>query len=80
MHDGCSEHNLGGKEIADKVRKMGYDKLPIVMPMSLQCSNCQGSFLMNTMVSTCPHCNMVYAVTPCHSHSAESVRAAGINY
>ena len=80
MHDGCSGNILDGKMIADKVRTMGYDKLPIVTPMNLECSNCDNLFLMSTMVSSCPHCNMVYAVTPCHSTSAESVRAAGINY
>jgi hypothetical protein len=80
MHDGCSGSSQSGKEIADKVRLMGYDKVPIVMPLKLDCTNCTSSFIMDTMVAQCPHCNMVYAVTPCHSHSAESVRPAGVNY
>jgi len=27
-----------------------------------------------------PECDMIYGVTPCHSHSSEFVKAAGIKY
>ena len=80
MHDGCSGNILSGKEIADKVRMMGFDRMPVANPLDLKCTHCDGTFKMETMVSQCPQCRMVYAVTPCHSHSAESVMPAGVDY
>ncbi len=80
MHDGCSGSFLNGKQIVDKVRMMGYDSMPIPNPLDIDCVNCTHSFKMQTMVSKCPDCSMVYAVTPCHSHSAQDVQAAGIEY
>lgn len=80
MHNGCSGSSLNGKEIADKVRMMGYDSIPIPDPLKIDCVNCEQSFKMQTMVSKCPDCGMVYAVTPCHAHSAQEVQAAGIEY
>ena len=80
MHEGCSGQFMTGKEIADKVRMMGFDNMPMTVPLNISCENCTKSFKMETMVSRCPHCEMVYAVTPCHSHSADSVLPAGIRY
>lgn len=80
MHDGCSGDFLNGKQIADKVRMMGFDKNPVPSPMELTCENFTRPFKMETMVSQCPTCKMVYAVTPCHAHIPQSVKAAGIEY
>lgn len=80
MHDGCSGHFLSGKQIADKVRMMGFDKDPVPSPLELTCENCTRPFIMKTMISQCTQCKMVYAVTPCHAHMPQSARAAGIDY
>ena len=80
MHDGCSGSFQNGRQIADRVRMMGYDDMPLPNPLEIDCVNCSGSFKMQTMVSHCPACNMVYAVTPCHSHSPEAVMPVGIGY
>ena len=71
---------MDGKQIADKVRMMGYDRIPMATAHDLTCAHCQGDFKMVTMVTQCPHCAMVYAVTPCHAHDAGSVQAAGIDF
>ena len=80
MHDGCSGDFISGKEIADKVRMMGFDRDPVPCPIKLVCENCTKPFIMETLVARCPACKMVYAVTPCHAHIPQSVRAAGIEY
>jgi hypothetical protein len=80
MHDGCSGSFVDGKEIADKVRMMGYHDMLIQTPLDMVCANCNGSFKMETMVSHCPLCDMVYAVTPCHANNPQSVLPAGIGY
>ena len=80
MHDGCAGHFGNGKQIADKVRMMGYAQMAIPVPLDLVCENCDGAFSMDTMVAKCPACNMVYAVTPCHANDAGQVMAAGIDY
>ncbi len=80
MHQGCTGNIENGKQVADKVRMMGFDKQMIPVPLEITCKNCNGAFEMETMVSSCPACNMVYAVTPCHAQSAENVMPAGIGY
>jgi len=80
MHEGCSGSFENGQELADKVRMMGYHDMPIQSPLDMVCVNCAGSFKMKTMVSFCPACSMVYAVTPCHSNSSDAVMPAGIGY
>jgi len=80
MHDGCSGSFLNGKQVADQVRMMGFENMPVAGPLELVCVNCRNSFEMNTMLSRCPACDMVYSVTPCHSDSVESVMPAGIGY
>ena len=39
-----------------------------------------GDFEMSFFETYCPHCDMVYAVTPCHAFDPENVMAAGIGY
>jgi len=80
MHEGCSGQFENGQQVADKVRMMGYDTIPLTVPLNLQCVQCQNKFAMETMVTQCPECRMVYAVTPCHAHSAQHVLPAGIDY
>lgn len=79
MHDGCSGSFENGKEIADKVRMMGFDKQPMPMPLTIVCSNCDKNFEMEEFEGKCT-CGMVYAVTPCHAFDPANVMAAGINY
>lgn len=80
MHNGCSGEHESGKEIVDKIRMMGFNTAPLVDPLDIKCSNCQTQFQMTFMESSCPSCNMVYGVTPCHAHSAEFAKAAGVEY
>ena len=80
MHDGCGGCFDNGKQVADRVRMMGFDRSPVPAALDIVCSHCKGTFKMKTMVSACPACNMVYAVTPCHCIHADHAMAAGIGY
>ncbi|NNK86606.1 MAG: hypothetical protein HKO91_13755 [Desulfobacterales bacterium] len=80
MHDGCSGASESGKQIVDKIRMMGFNNNPIGAVFEINCSHCDTVFMMDKMEAKCPSCQMVYGVTPCHSYSAEFVKAAGINY
>jgi len=80
MHDGCTGPTADGKSVADKVRMMGFNKQPMPMPLELTCGNCENTFSMTFFEASCPECNMVYAVTPCHASDAANVKAAGIGY
>ncbi|MBU1343939.1 MAG: hypothetical protein KKE44_10300 [Proteobacteria bacterium] len=80
MHDGCSAAFTSGKQIVDKIRMMGFHRNPLGIPFEISCTNCEAVFQMAYMESQCPACGMVYGVTPCHSHRAEFVKPAGVNY
>ena len=80
MHDDGSGSFQSGKQIVDKIRTMGFNTSPVGAELKINCTNCDTVFQMATMESKCPSCKMVYGVTPCHSHSAEFVKAAGVNY
>ncbi len=80
MHHDCTGNFENGKQIADKVRMMGFGNRTIPVPLEITCKNCDETFRMETMISSCPACKMVYAVTPCHAQSAENVMPAGIGY
>lgn len=80
MHDGCSGAFESGKQIVDKIRMMGFNKSPVATSLEIDCTNCDAVFQMEYMESQCPSCGMVYGVTPCHSHAAEFVKAAGVKY
>ncbi len=80
MHDGCAGSFENGKQVADKVRMMGFDAQPMPMPLEIKCENCSKTFEMENFEGKCPSCNMVYAVTPCHAFDSENVKAAGISY
>lgn len=79
-HDGCAGSFNNGMEVADKVRMMGFSNQPMIMPLTIKCTNCSESFEMVTFEDKCPHCGMVYAVTPCHAFDPDNVMAAGIDY
>lgn len=80
MHEGCSGSFEDGKQVADKVRMMGFADQPMPMPLDMTCTECSKDFEMETFEAKCPHCNMVYAVTPCHAFDTTNVQAAGIDY
>ena len=80
MHDGCTSAFESGKEIVDKIRMMGFNDSPLTAVLDINCSKCDNVFQMEKMEAMCPSCGMVYGVTPCHSYSAEFVKAAGVNY
>jgi len=79
MHDGCSGSFSNGKAVVDKVRMMGFSDgaLPLALPIDCECGT---SFDMEFFEDKCPSCGMVFAVTPCSSHDASKVKAAGIDY
>ena len=80
MHGGCSGNLESGKDIVDKIRMMGFNNTTLTAAFKINCDNCDTAFQMEKMEAVCPSCGMVYGVTPCHSHSAEFVKAAGVNY
>ena len=80
MHAGCSSNFLNGQQVADKVRMMGFEDMPVAIPLGIVCVNCNKNFVMRTMLARCPNCDMVYSVTPCHSDNSENVKPAGIGY
>lgn len=79
MHDGCSGSFEYGSQVVDKVRMMGFSEgaLPIAFEISCECGK---SFEMETFEAKCPHCGMVYGVTPCSSHDPSKIMPAGIDY
>lgn len=79
-HEGCSGKFENGKEVVDKVRAMGFSKQYLPMPLNIVCKECGKSFEMEKFEEKCPHCKMVYGVTPCHAFDPENVKAAGIDY
>lgn len=79
-HDGCSGSFENGKMVADKVRQMGFDQQMLPMAFDIACENCGKDFEMGYFESHCPHCDMVYAVTPCHAFDPANIMAAGISY
>lgn len=80
MHDGCGGSFESGKDVVNKIRTMGFDEQYMPMPLTIKCVECDKEFEMETFEGKCPHCNMVYGVTPCHAFDAGNVMAAGINY
>ncbi|WP_066500904.1 hypothetical protein [Abyssisolibacter fermentans] len=80
MHEGCSGSFKTGKEVVDKVRMMGFSTQYMPMPLSIECVECKKTFEMHTYEDKCPHCEMVYGVTPCHAFDPDNIKAAGIDY
>ncbi len=80
MHDGCGGSFINGSQVVDKLRMMGFSRHRLPLEVNLVCSGCDQSFVMETLESRCPHCGMVYGVTPCHAHDTKSIQPAGVNY
>jgi Zn finger protein HypA/HybF involved in hydrogenase expression len=80
MHDGCNGSFEDGKQVVDKVRMMGFSMQPMPVPGIFECHNCGEQITMITMEYKCPHCGMVYGVTPCHAFDINNIMAAGIDY
>lgn len=79
MHEGCSGSFDNGKQVVDKIRMMGFDKQYMPVPMQIKCE-CEKEFEMETYESKCPHCGMVFGVTPCHAFDPSNVMPAGKDY
>lgn len=79
-HEGCAASFEHGEQVVDKVRAMGFSEGALPMPMTITCHECQKDFEMETFESKCPHCGMVYGVTPCHAGDPTNVMAAGKDY
>lgn len=77
MHDGCSGKFENGMQVLQKVRMMGFSTGYLPMPMTISCSDCGKDVEMVTFESVCPHCGMVYAVTPCHAFDPDNIMPAG---
>lgn len=67
-----------GREILAKIRLMGFAEKPVDLPLTVFCGECNRAFPMVTFETACPHCGMVYAVTPCQAFSSENVKPAGL--
>ena len=80
MHDGCNGSFGNGEEVVSKVRFMVFSEQLIPMPLEIVCVECSKAFEMSTFEDACPHCGMVYGVTPCHAFDPSNVKAAGIGY
>lgn len=80
MHDGCTGPTSDGKMMANKVRMMGFNTMPMPAPLDIHCENCDKTFTMERFEGHCPECDMVYAVTPCSAHDPANVKAAGVGY
>ncbi len=76
MHDGCAGSFENGKQVLAKVRAMGFSGGLMPMPLPIECE-CGKTFEMETFESHCPHCGMIFAVTPCHAFDPENVMMAG---
>ena len=62
------------------MRFMGFAEQMIPMPLQISCVECGKEFEMETFEDQCPHCGMVYGVTPCHAFDAANVMPAGVGY
>ena len=80
MHDGCTGSFGDGKQVVDKIRMMGFNTRPMPPGVKVKCIECGEEFEMTHLETKCPHCNMVYGVTPCSVNYPERIKAAGIDY
>lgn len=58
--------------IINKVRTMNFENKPTDQTHQIDCT-CGVSFVMQTCLVACPKCQVVYAVTPCHSADKDSI-------
>ena len=79
MHSGCSGKFDDGKQIADKLRMMGFSDGLMPVPAEFDCE-CGMELVMDTFEFTCPSCGLVYAVNHCHAFDVENIKSAGKDY
>ncbi|MCI7222713.1 MULTISPECIES: hypothetical protein [Fusobacterium] len=79
MHDGCSGKFEDGKQVQAKLRMMGFYDQMMPFPAIFNCKECGKEITMTTFEYECPHCSMVYAVTPCHAFDVENILPVGKN-
>ena len=80
MHDGCTGSFGNGKAVVDKIRMMGFNTRPMPAGVTITCVECSEDFEMTHLETKCPHCGMVYGVTPCSVSNPERIQAAGKDY
>ena len=80
MHEGCTGSFGDGKAVVDKIRMMGFNERPMPIPIKMVCKECENEFEMTHLETKCPHCNMVYGVTPCSTSNPERIMPAGKDY
>ncbi|NLY85305.1 MAG: hypothetical protein GX077_03005 [Tissierellia bacterium] len=80
MHDGCTGTFENGKLVVDKIRMMGFNTMEMPIVVKIKCIECGNEFEMTHLETKCPHCNMVYGVTPCSATNPDRIMAAGIDY
>lgn len=80
MHEGCSGSFENGKMVVDKLRMMGFTEMVMPMTTMLKCIECGEEFEMTHLETKCPHCGMVYGVTPCSTSDPSKIMAAGKDY
>lgn len=81
MSCGCSNTDKNnGRSVVDLVRSKGKDEFPLRAHFDMVCVECGKAFEMKKHVDKCPHCGMVYGVTPCSSADKANVKPAGIDY
>ena len=66
-----------GIEVVEKLRMMGFSNKPMPVPAVFTCKECNTEIVMDTFEYECPHCGMVYAVTPCHAFDVANILSAG---
>jgi len=66
--------------VVNKVRMMGFAKMPMPAPLELPCAGCGVNFTMTHFEGVCPECGMVHGVTPCSADDPAKVRGAGIGF
>lgn len=80
MHEGCTGSFDNGKMVVDKIRMMGFDKNIMPVKTIIKCAECKNQFEMTHLETKCPHCDMVYGVTPCSTTDPSKIMAAGKDY
>ncbi|RXI96448.1 hypothetical protein DS745_22315 [Anaerobacillus alkaliphilus] len=75
---GCSKLE-DGKEIVDHVTRKGKENMRVKVAHEITCQ-CGEVFVMETLVTNCPKCQMTFGVTHCGSSDINKIKPAGINY
>ncbi len=80
MHTGCSGSFENGKMVVDKLRMMGFTEMVMPMTIMIKCVECDNEFEMTHLETKCPHCGMVYGITPCGTSDPSKIMPAGKDY